>query len=40
VVRELVEAHEGNVVAASAGKDQGSQFVVTLPLVTAIATRK
>jgi diguanylate cyclase len=38
VVRELVEAHGGNVVAASAGKDLGSQFVVTLPLVPAIAT--
>jgi len=34
VVRELVEAHGGNVVAASAGKDLGSQFVVTLPLVS------
>jgi diguanylate cyclase len=38
VVRELVDAHGGNVVAASAGKDLGSQFVVTLPLVPAVAT--
>jgi signal transduction histidine kinase len=38
VVRELVDAHGGNVVAATAGKDLGSQFVVTLPLVPAIAT--
>ena len=32
VVRELVKAHEGSVVARSAGPDLGSQFVVTLPL--------
>jgi diguanylate cyclase len=32
VVRELVEAHGGNVVATSAGSGQGSRFVVTLPL--------
>jgi len=32
VVRELVEAHGGTVFASSAGKDQGSRFVVTLPL--------
>lgn len=32
VVRELVEAHGGSVVASSAGQDLGSQFVVTLPL--------
>jgi signal transduction histidine kinase len=32
VVRELVKAHEGTVVAKSAGPDLGSQFVVTLPL--------
>jgi diguanylate cyclase (GGDEF)-like protein len=31
VVRELVEAHGGTVVATSAGKDLGSEFVVTLP---------
>ncbi len=35
VVRELVEAHEGTVTAASGGKDLGSQFVVTLPLIAA-----
>jgi diguanylate cyclase len=33
VVRELVEAHGGTVVAHSAGADLGSQFVVTLPLL-------
>jgi len=33
VVRELVEAHGGTVVAASAGTGQGSRFTVTLPLV-------
>lgn len=32
VVRELVEAHGGTVVAASAGKGQGSEFIVILPL--------
>ena len=32
VVRELVEAHGGTVVAASAGTGLGSEFVVTLPL--------
>jgi diguanylate cyclase (GGDEF)-like protein len=32
VVRELVEAHGGKVVAHSAGSHLGSQFVVTLPL--------
>lgn len=32
VVRELVEAHGGTVVAHSAGKGLGSEFVVTLPL--------
>ena len=32
VVRELVEAHGGTVVASSAGRDQGSRFLVTLPL--------
>ena len=35
VVQELVHAHDGEVVARSAGKDQGSQFRVTLPLETA-----
>ena len=33
VVRELVEAHGGSVVASSAGSGLGSDFVVTLPLV-------
>lgn len=32
VVRELVEAHGGTVVAHSAGNGLGSRFVVTLPL--------
>ncbi|MEO8780080.1 MAG: diguanylate cyclase [Rhodanobacter sp.] len=32
VVRELVEAHGGAVVGHSAGRDLGSEFVVTLPL--------
>lgn len=34
VVRELVEAHGGSVVAFSGGADQGSRFVVTLPQLT------
>src|SRR4249919_309632 len=33
VVRELVEAHGGTVVASSAGTGRGSRFVVTLPLI-------
>jgi signal transduction histidine kinase len=32
VVRDLVEAHGGHIVARSAGHGLGSQFVVTLPL--------
>ena len=39
VVRELVEAHGGTVVASSAGSGLGSQFVVTLPLIRAPAVR-
>ena len=35
VVRELVEAHGGKVVANSAGRGDGSQFVVSLPLARA-----
>lgn len=31
VVRELVEAHGGSVLASSTGRGHGSQFVVTLP---------
>ena len=38
VVRELVEAHGGTVVASSRGKDRGSQFVVTLPLLAPAPT--
>jgi len=34
VVGELVEAHGGTVVARSGGHDQGSEFEVTLPLMT------
>jgi signal transduction histidine kinase len=32
VVRDLVESHGGRVAASSGGLDQGSEFVVTLPL--------
>jgi diguanylate cyclase (GGDEF)-like protein len=38
VVRELVEAHGGEVVASSAGTGFGSQFVITLPLVPQAAS--
>ncbi len=38
VVRELVRAHGGNVVARSAGHGLGSQFVVTLPLAGSAGT--
>jgi len=31
VVRALVRAHDGDLVADSAGAGRGSQFVVTLP---------
>ncbi len=37
VVRELVEGHQGTVLARSAGQDLGSEFVVTLPVLAAIA---
>ena len=37
VVRQLVEAHGGHVVAGSAGRGQGSRFVVTLPLLAQAA---
>ncbi len=33
VVREIVQAHGGNVVASSAGHGLGSRFVITLPLL-------
>ncbi len=33
VVRELVEAHGGSVSVESAGRDKGSRFVVSFPLV-------
>lgn len=33
VVRELIEGHDGTVLAASAGTGLGSRFVVTLPLM-------
>jgi diguanylate cyclase len=32
VVRELIKAHEGTVTATSGGKNQGSQFIVMLPV--------
>jgi signal transduction histidine kinase len=35
VVRDLVKAHEGTVVATSRGAGQGSEFTVTLPLAAA-----
>jgi signal transduction histidine kinase len=35
VVRDLVEAHGGSVVASSAGLGHGSEFVVLLPLLAA-----
>jgi signal transduction histidine kinase len=35
VVRELVKAHEGTVVARSEGEGQGSEFAVTLPMASA-----
>jgi len=34
VVRDLVEAHGGTVVASSPGKDRGSRFLVTLPTLS------
>ncbi|MDB5984127.1 MAG: two-component sensor histidine kinase [Pseudomonas sp.] len=34
VVRELVEAHGGKVIGKSEGDGRGSEFVVTLPLVS------
>jgi diguanylate cyclase (GGDEF)-like protein len=37
VVRDLVEAHGGSVVATSAGKGRGSEFVVSLPILRASA---
>ena len=37
VVRALVEAHGGSVIARSAGTGQGSEFIVTLPLAQAQA---
>ena len=36
VVRALVEAHGGSIVAHSAGAGRGSQFVVTLPLAASV----
>ena len=37
VVRDLVESHGGRVAASSGGLDQGSEFVVTLPLADGAA---
>ena len=39
VVRHLAEAHGGTVAARSAGKNLGSEFVVTLPLTEAPPSR-
>lgn len=33
LVRRLVELHKGNITAFSSGRDQGSEFVVSLPLL-------
>ena len=33
IVRELVEAHGGTIVASSPGRGLGSEFVVTLPVL-------
>ena len=38
VVRELVQAHAGTVVAESEGVGLGSRFVVTLPQVSSAAS--
>jgi signal transduction histidine kinase len=37
VVRQLVQAHEGAVIATSGGEGAGSTFVVTLPVVAVVA---
>jgi len=37
IVRELVEAHGGTIVASSPGRGLGSEFVVTLPVLRAEA---
>jgi CheY-like chemotaxis protein len=34
LVRKLVELHGGSVEARSAGRDQGSEFIVRLPLIS------
>lgn len=34
VTRELVEAHHGEVICTSEGAGKGSEFIVTLPLVS------
>ncbi len=38
LVKNLVEMHGGTVEAKSAGKDQGSEFVVRLPIIVETAT--
>ena len=40
LVRTLVEMHDGRVEARSAGPGQGSEFVVTLPMLAASAKRR
>ncbi len=37
LVREMVQAHKGTVVAESAGEGRGSTFIVTLPAATGVA---
>jgi diguanylate cyclase (GGDEF)-like protein len=38
VVRDLVEAHGGTVVATSPGRDRGTDFIVTLPMAASTTT--
>ena len=38
VVRDLVDAHGGTITARSAGRDRGSEFIVTLPRVDPATT--
>ncbi|MDX2099325.1 MAG: ATP-binding protein, partial [Leptolyngbyaceae cyanobacterium bins.59] len=35
IARQVVEAHGGNIIAASAGEGQGATFTVQLPLISA-----
>jgi PAS domain S-box-containing protein len=40
LVKGIVELHGGEVRAASEGRGHGAEFVVTIPLVSAVASRK